>query len=158
MLREVQLNIGVEKVNTYESVTVKVLLDSGITGMFMDRKIVVRNRFKLQKLKRPMVVRNMDGINNSREAITHQMEVTVYYKSYVERMKIDICDLGRIDIILDMPQLQVHNPEINWETGEVKITRCLPIYGRSIVAKKKTEKRRKVEKRIRAIGKSVRDK
>jgi len=54
--------------------------------------------------------------------------------------------------------LQVHNPEINWETGEVKITRCLPIYGRSIVAKKKTEKRRKVEKRIRAIGKSVRDK
>ena len=89
--------------NTYESVTVKVLLDSGITGMFMDRKIVARNRFKLQKLKRPMVVRNMDGINNSREAITHQMEVIVYYKSYVERMKIDICDLGRIDIILDMP-------------------------------------------------------
>jgi len=32
-----------------------------------------------------------------------------------------------------------------------------PICERSIVAKKKTEKRRKVEERIRAIGKSERD-
>ena len=54
--------------------------------------------------------------------------------------------------------MQTHNPKINWETREVKMTRCPPICGRSIVAKKKTEKRRKVEKRIRAIGKSVRDK
>jgi len=38
------------------------------------------------------------------------------------------------------------------------MTKCPPIYGRSIVAKKETEKGRKVEKRIRAIGKSERDK
>jgi len=25
--------------------------------------------------------------------------------------------------------LAVHNPEINWETGEVKITRCPPLCG-----------------------------
>ena len=35
--------------------------------------------------------------------------------------------------------------------------RCPPICGRSIVAKKETEKRRKVEGRIRAIGKLERD-
>ena len=26
-----------------------------------------------------------------------------------------------------MPWLQVHNLEINWETGKVKMTRCLPL-------------------------------
>ena len=57
--------------NIHKSMIVKMLLDSSITGMFMDRKIAARNGFKLQKLKKPVVVRNVDGTNNSRGAITH---------------------------------------------------------------------------------------
>jgi len=38
MLREVWLNIGIEKIDTHEGVIVKVLLDSGATGMFMDKR------------------------------------------------------------------------------------------------------------------------
>ena len=38
MLREVQLNIGVEKVDIHESIIVKALLNSGATEMFMDKK------------------------------------------------------------------------------------------------------------------------
>jgi len=38
------------------------------------------------------------------------------------------------------------------------MTRCPLICGRSIVAKKKTEKRRKVKRKIKAIGKSKRNK
>ena len=52
---------------------------------------------------------------------------------------------------------QAHNPKINWETGEVKMMRCPPICGKSMVVKKETEKRRKVEEKIRVIGKSERD-
>ena len=81
----------------------------------------------------------------------------MYYKSHVEKMRMNVYDLERTDVILDMLWLQAHNPEINWETGEVKMTRCPPICKRSIVAKKETEKRKKVEERIRAIGKSERD-
>jgi len=33
------LDIGIEKVDTYEGITVKALLDSGTTGMFMDKEI-----------------------------------------------------------------------------------------------------------------------
>jgi len=33
MLREVWLNIGVEKVDMHEGITIKVLLDSGTTRM-----------------------------------------------------------------------------------------------------------------------------
>ena len=38
MLREVWLNIGVEKIDTHEGVMIKALLDSGAMGMFMDRQ------------------------------------------------------------------------------------------------------------------------
>jgi len=69
-LREVWLNIGLEKIDTHEGITVKALLDSGVTKMFMDRKTAARHGFKLQKLNRPMVVRNVDSINNSARAIT----------------------------------------------------------------------------------------
>jgi len=71
MLREVWLNIGVEKIDTHEGVMIKVLLDSGATGMFMDRQTAAKHGFKLQKLERPLLVRNVDGTNNSRGAITY---------------------------------------------------------------------------------------
>jgi len=103
MLREVWMNIGVEKLNMYKGITVKALLDSGTTGMFMDKRMAARHGFKLQKLERPIMIRNMDGTNNSRGAITHQVEVNVYYKGHVERMRMDIYDLGKIEIILGMP-------------------------------------------------------
>jgi len=82
---------------------VKALLDSGITGMFMDKKMAAKHGFRLQKLERPVAVRNIDGTNNSKGAITHQVEVNMYYKSYVERIRMDICDLGKTDMILEMP-------------------------------------------------------
>jgi len=105
MLREVWLNIGVEKVDTHEGIIVKALLDSGAIGMFINKKMVAKHRFKLQKLERPVTVRNVNGTNNSRGAITHQVEVNVYYKNHIERMRMDVCDLERTDIILGMPWL-----------------------------------------------------
>ena len=100
--------------------------------MFIDRKMAARHRFKLQKLERPIVVRNIDGTNNSIGATTHQVEVNIYYKGHVERMRMDIHNLGKTDIILEMLWLQVHNPEINWETGKVKIMRCPLLCRRNI--------------------------
>ena len=102
MLREVWLNIGVEKVDTHEGITVKALLDSSATGMFMDKKMAAKHGFRLQKLERPVAVRNVDGTNNSGEAITHQVEVNMYYKSHVERMRMDMYNLEKTDVILGM--------------------------------------------------------
>ena len=73
----------------------------------------------------------------------------MYYKGYIERMKIDVCDLGKTDVILGMLQLQIHNLEINWEIGEVKIIRCPPLCRRNIKLKK--EKKAKRVKRVATI-------
>ena len=102
MLKEVQLNIGIEKVNIHEGIIVKVLLDSSITGMFINRKMAARYGFRLQKLKKLVQVRNVDSTNNSVKAITHQVEVNVYYKGHVKRIRIDVCNLEKTNVILGM--------------------------------------------------------
>ena len=84
---------------------VKALLDSGAIGMFMDKRTAAKHGFRLQKLKRPIAVRNIDGMNNSGGAIIHQVEVNIYYKGYVERIRMNMCDLGKIEVILGIPWL-----------------------------------------------------
>jgi len=74
-----------------------------MTEIFIDRKIVAKHKFRLQKLERPIIVRNIDGTNNSGGAITYQVEVNVYYKSHVERIRMNMCDLKRTNIILGIP-------------------------------------------------------
>jgi len=94
---------------------------------------------------------------NSGGNIMHQVEVNVFYKNHVERMRMDVCNLGKTEVILEMPWLQVHNPEINWETGEVKMTRCPPLCGRNLAVKEDIEQRKKIGKRIRNVEKADRD-
>jgi len=131
MLREVWLNIGVEKIDTHKGVIIKALLDSGATGMFMDRQMAARHGFKLQKLERPLVVRNVDGTNNSGGAITHQVECNVFYKGHMERMRMDVCDLGKTEVILGM-LLMGDQREFDLETrvitnGNNKTPRCFTV-------------------------------
>jgi len=81
ILREVWLDIGIEKVDMYEGITVKVLLDSGVTEMFMNRKMAKRHGFKMTKLKKPLKVKNVDRTENSGGNITHQIKVKVTSKN-----------------------------------------------------------------------------
>ena len=55
-LWEVWMQIEVEKIDTHEGVSVKVLLDSGATGLFMSKKCAERGGFKLIKLGRSIIV------------------------------------------------------------------------------------------------------
>ena len=110
-LKEVWITVGMEKVDIHEGITVKALLDSGATGMFADKKFVERNGFKMEKLDRAVRVRNVDGTENSGGTVTHEIECNVYFKGHVERMRLDVCDLGRTEVILGMPWLVAHNPE-----------------------------------------------
>ena len=124
LLREVTVKIGLERINTQEGITVEALLDSGATGLVMSSEFVRKQRFKLKKLDRPMYVRNVDGSLNKEGPIKHMVEVNIYYQGHRERTEIDVIGGQKWTVILGMLWLARHNPEIDWKTGEVKMTRC----------------------------------
>ena len=68
------MDIGIEKVDMHKGITVKALLNSSTMEMFMDWKMAAKYGFRLQKLERLIIVRNVNGTNNSVGAITYQMK------------------------------------------------------------------------------------
>jgi len=76
------MRVGLEKIDTHEGVTVKALLDSGATEMFVDKKFAEKHRFALSRLEKPLIVMNMNGSNNSGERITYEVECNVYYREH----------------------------------------------------------------------------
>jgi len=69
----------------------------------------------------------VDGTVNAGGAIMHQVECNMFFKGHVERARMDVCNLGKTEVILGMPWLVAHNLEIDWEKGKVKMTCCPPI-------------------------------
>jgi len=136
------MKVGLEKLESHEGVAVKALLDSRATGLFMDTTFAREKGFKMEKIKNPLLVKNVDGTVNVGGAITHQVECNMFFKGHVERVRIDVCNLGKTKVILGMPWLAAHNPEIDWEKGEVKMTRCPPICGK----RKQEEKKKEIKK------------
>jgi len=99
------MKLGLEKLENHERIAVKTLLDSGATGLFMDTAFAKEKGFKMEKLKNPLLVRNVDGTANVGRAITHQVECNMFFKGHVERVRMDVCNLGKIEVILGMPWL-----------------------------------------------------
>jgi len=130
ILREMTVKIGLERLDTQEGITVEALLDSRATGLVMSSEFARKQGFKLKKLERPIQVRNMNGSFNKEEPIENTVEVNIYYKGHVERTKIDMIEGQKWSVILGIPWLACHNPEINWKTGEVKMTQCLEECGK----------------------------
>jgi len=97
------MNVGIEKVDTHEGRTVKALLDSGATRMFMSKSLAQKGGYRLIKLDRPLQMRNIDGTNNSGGAIMYEVEVNMFYKGHVERVQMDVCELGKTNVILGIP-------------------------------------------------------
>ena len=78
MLREVTVKIGLERIDIQEGVTVEALLDSSATGLVMSSEFTRKQWFKLKKIKRPIYIRNVNGMLKE-GPIENTVEVNVYY-------------------------------------------------------------------------------
>ena len=90
----------------------------------MSSEFARKQGFKLKRLERLINVRNVDGLLNKERPIENTVEVNIYYQEHRERTEIDVIRGQKWMVILGMPWLACHNPEIDWRTGEVKMMRC----------------------------------
>ena len=115
------LPIEVSTTNTSKMHFVKALLDSGATGNFIDRDFVQTKGINTQSISRPIPVYNVDGSPNEAGQISKVVDVVLHYKTYSERTLLAVSSLGRQNMILGYTWLKDHNPEVNWQTGEVQM-------------------------------------
>jgi len=139
VLREVTVKIGLKQEEEEEGIVIEVLLDSSATGLVMSEEFARRHRFKRTRLERPVYVRNVDGTLNYAGPIVDTVEVEIFFKGHKERTSIDVIGEQKWSVILGMPWLKRHNPEIDWKTGEVKMTRCPEECGRKWKVEKQTK-------------------
>ena len=71
-----------------------------------------------------MYVRNVDGTLNYAGPIVDTVEVEIFFKKHKERMLTNVIGGQKWSVILGIPWLGCHNPEIDWKMREVKMMRC----------------------------------
>ena len=118
------LKIEVQTTDTGETKSVKALLDSGATGMFIDQEYVKENKFDTRKLSRPIPLRNVDGTSNEARSVMEVVGLIVRYKNHSEKAYFAVANIGSQKVIMGHTWLQKHNPDINWATGDVSMSHC----------------------------------
>ena len=124
MEHEVQIPVRVRgPVNT---IKVEALLDSGATGCFIDKSWALDGRLRLSKLVKPVPVLNVDGTRNQEGDITHYVLLTVGVGKHAEKLWCAVTCLGKVPLILGHDWLEKHNPDIDWTTSDIKLSRFPP--------------------------------
>jgi len=118
------LPVEIRTMDTSKLHSVKALLDCGATGSFIDRDFVCLKGMNTQTLSRNIPVFNVDSSPNEAGQISEVVDVVLWYKTHSERMLLTISGLGKQNLILGYDWLKNHNPKIDWEKGEVKMTHC----------------------------------
>jgi len=118
------LPVEIRTTDTSKLHSIKALLDSGATGSFIDRDFVRSKGMNTQTLLHNILVFNIDGSPNEAGQISKVVDVVLRYKTHSERMLLAVSGLGKQSLILGYNWLKDHNPKIDWEKGEVEITRC----------------------------------
>jgi len=87
----VTVKIGLKQEDEEDRIIVNELLDSGVIGLVMSLEFMRKHKFE-KKLKKPIYVRNVNGIFNYERPIEHTIEVKLllFYKGHKEQTEINI--------------------------------------------------------------------
>jgi len=115
------LPIKISITDTSEMHSVKMLLDSGAMGSFIDKDFVCTKGISTWSISCPILVYNVDGSPNEAGRISEVVDVVLCYKTQSERTLFTVSSLGRQSMILGYTWLKDHNLEVNWQTREVQM-------------------------------------
>jgi hypothetical protein len=122
--KSLKLKVSIETTDTAEVKSVNSLVNSGATGNFIDWDYVRTHRLTTRKLSRPVPVFNVDGTPNEAGSITEVVDLILRYQNHSERTLFAVTGIGKQHLILGHSWLRRHNPEIDWVSGDVKMSRC----------------------------------
>ena len=94
------LPIEISTTDTSEVHSVKVLLNSGATGNFIDKDFVRTKGISTRNISRPIPVFNVDGSPNEAGQISEVVDVVLRYKTHSKRMLLAVSNLGKQSMIL----------------------------------------------------------
>ena len=103
----------------------------------MSSEFVMKKKFKLKKMERPICVRNMDEMFNKKGLIEYRVKINIYYQRHRKKIEINVIRGQKWNVILEIPWLVCYNSEIDWKTKEVKMTRYSEKYGKQQMQKQK---------------------
>ena len=98
------------------------LVNSGATICCIDLHFVRRMKWPLQRLGRPIEVRNADGTSNKGGMIRYQVDLNLRIENRNSLQRFFVMDLGNKNtVILGHPWLTKTNLVIDWMAGTVRI-------------------------------------
>src|SRR5258708_24290770 len=104
------------------SISSSTLLDSGVTGMFVNRAFAQKHKLETRPLPNPVAVHNIDGTPNENRSITEEVEVIVQYGQHMEKVHLAVTSLGWQTVIIGHSWLTHHNPEVDWAHQSVTMS------------------------------------
>jgi hypothetical protein len=104
----------------------QALIDCSATGCFIDIEWEKLNNVPMRPLSKPIPVYNVDGTANDAGATTDIADIILRYENHSECSQLAITRLGKQSLILGYNWLHNHDPEINWQTKDVKMFHCPP--------------------------------
>jgi len=105
------------KVWINEAVKVKIMLDSGSAGNFISPEVVQWCGLITQPRETPLSVTHVQG--GKVGLVTEQVRCRMRKGTHSEIITFDVVPLGKHVIIIGMPWLRVHNPNIDWDKCKV---------------------------------------
>jgi hypothetical protein len=118
------VDVEIESTDTAVRQCMQALIDCGATGCFIDIEWVRLNNIPMCPLTKPIPVYNVDGTANDACMITDRTNVILRYENHSECTQLTVTHLGKQSMILGYNWLCNHNPEINWQTKDVKMSQC----------------------------------
>lgn len=122
--RSLKLKVELVTKDTQETHAITALLDSGATGCFIDVAVVDRLKLTTHPLACTIPIYNVDGTRNETGGVSAVVEAVLHYDRHSEQASFAVTSLGKESMILGYTWLKEHNPDIDWSTGSVKMSRC----------------------------------
>jgi predicted aspartyl protease len=118
------VDVEIESMDTMVKQCTQALIDCGATGCFIDIEWAKLNNIPTFPLSKLIPVYNVDSTANDAGAITDIADGILRYENHSERTQLAVTHLGKQSLILGYNWLHNHNLEINWQTKDVKMSRC----------------------------------